>query len=69
MSAVAPVLGAAASPRENVNIIYPRMIVNTLRVKAAGPNLTLRSLHYASPKPLTDSDLARHAAESRKRSA
>jgi hypothetical protein len=49
--------------RANVNIIHPRMVVNTLRTKLVNRQTTLRSLHYASPKPLSKAEIRRRAEE------
>jgi len=40
------------SGRTNVNIVSPRMVVNTLRAPLTAAEMTLSSVHYASPKPL-----------------
>jgi hypothetical protein len=52
--------------RRDLNVIYPRMAVNTLR--AASAPRVLASLHYASPKPLAWREL-RAAAEKIKETA
>ncbi|MGI8966258.1 MAG: DUF2264 domain-containing protein [Limisphaerales bacterium] len=41
----------------NVNLIYPRMVVNTLRKPLTTERTTLVSLHYASPRPLKINEL------------
>jgi hypothetical protein len=41
--------------RRDVNVIYPRTAILTLRAKSSPT--TLASLHYASPKPLATSEL------------
>jgi hypothetical protein len=46
----------------NVNIIYPRMVVNTLRKLLTAERTTLVSLHYASPRPLKMNELVRRAS-------
>ncbi len=46
----------------NVNIIYPRMVVNTLRKPLTAERTTLVSLHYASPRPLKTNELVRRAS-------
>jgi len=46
----------------NVNLIYPRMVVNTLRQPLTAERTTLVSLHYASPRPLKTNELMRQAA-------
>ena len=46
----------------NVNIIYPRMVVNTLRQPLTAERTTLVSLHYASPRPLKTNELMRRAS-------
>lgn len=40
--------------QEGVNVIYPRMTVLSLKTVASGGPQTLKSTHYASPKPLGD---------------
>ena len=45
----------------NVNVIYPRMVINTLRKQLTQERTTLTSLHYASPRPLKTSELLRQA--------
>jgi hypothetical protein len=53
---------------ERVNVIHARMVVNTLcRSAAPSGRFVLHSLHYASPRPLSDNMLAGQAAEIRKR--
>jgi hypothetical protein len=46
----------------NVNVIYPRMVINTLRKQLTSERTTLVSLHYASPRPLKMRELRRQAA-------
>ena len=46
----------------NVNIIYPRMVINTLRKQLKEEHITLISLHYASPRPIKMNKLMRQAA-------
>ena len=46
----------------NVNVIYPRMVINTLRKQLTNERTILASLHYASPRPLKTRDLRRQAA-------
>jgi hypothetical protein len=50
--------------RGHVNIVYPRMVVNTLRAALRQERTTVESLHYASPKPMPRADIQR---EGRKR--
>lgn len=38
---------------ENVNLIYPRQVVNTLRTPIKAEKMDLVSVHYASPKPIS----------------
>jgi len=45
----------------NVNVIYPRMVINTLRKQLTQERTMLVSLHYASPRPLKTSELLRQA--------
>jgi len=47
--------------RENVNTIYPRSMVNTLRAQCGEGLLTLRSVHFSSPAPPGDGELLRLA--------
>lgn len=51
------------SGRRDVNIVYPRMVVNTLRAPVSKAHLTFASLHYASPQPLPMQEILRRAAE------
>ncbi|MDQ6632813.1 MAG: DUF2264 domain-containing protein [Verrucomicrobiota bacterium] len=46
----------------NVNLIYPRMVVNTLRARFITERTTLISLHYASSRPLKINQLIRRAS-------
>lgn len=46
----------------NVNLIYPRMVINTLRAPLTAERMTLVSLHYASPRPLKINELLRRAS-------
>lgn len=46
----------------NVNVIYPRMVVNTLRKQLTAERTTLVSLHYASPRPLKIKELMSRAS-------
>jgi hypothetical protein len=46
----------------NVNVIYPRMVINTLRKQLKEERTTLVSLHYASPRPMKTDQLLRQAA-------
>ncbi|MGI8640622.1 MAG: DUF2264 domain-containing protein [Pyrinomonadaceae bacterium] len=46
----------------NVNLIYPRMVVNTLQKPLTAERATLVSLHYASPRPLKINELVRRAS-------
>jgi hypothetical protein len=50
------------SIQPNVNVIYPRMVVNTLRKPLTAERTTLVSLHYASPRPLEMNELVRQAS-------
>jgi hypothetical protein len=47
--------------RRNVNIIYPRMVVTTLRATGQAGEMVLKSLHYASPSPLAKADITARA--------
>ncbi len=49
--------------RENVNILSPRMAVNTLVMALPAERITVASLHYASPHPLDRKDIFRRADE------
>lgn len=46
----------------NVNVIYPKMVINTLRKTLIDKQTTLVSLHYASARPLKNGELFRQAA-------
>lgn len=46
-----------------VNIVYPRMAVLTVACPLKGRKMTLRSVHYASPKPLPLVEIEDRAAE------
>lgn len=46
----------------NVNVIYPRMVVNTLRKQLTAERTMLVSLHYASPRPLKTKEIMRRAS-------
>lgn len=48
--------------RRDTNILYPRMVVNTLKGKLGGTTTRLISLHYASPKPMLLEELLRGRA-------
>jgi hypothetical protein len=49
------------SLQPNVNLVYPRMVVNTLRKTLIEERTTLVSLHYASPHSLKMNELLRRA--------
>lgn len=46
----------------NINVIYPRMVINSLRKQLTTEQTNLTSLHYASPRPLKTNELARRAS-------
>jgi hypothetical protein len=48
--------------RTRVNIIHPRMVVNSLEGQLGGP-ATFASLHYASPRPLEPEEILRRGEE------
>jgi hypothetical protein len=48
----------------NVNVIYPRMVINTLRKQLTAERTKVSSLHYASPRPLKMNELLRRGFDS-----
>jgi hypothetical protein len=53
----------AENGRRDVNIVSPRMAVNTLVTALPAERITVASLHYASPHPLDRKDIFRRADE------